>query len=69
MNNKLDKSIDIHIWKLYEGYEDEEIDNILSDNNLQKIVENSNTPKQLKDCIMLEKESQIVCREMYEYIL
>lgn len=47
---------------------DEEINCILSNDNLHGLLENENTPKQLKDCIEIEEESQIICKEMYEYL-
>lgn len=58
-----------HLKINFQKLDGEEIENMLLDNNLQKIVEDSTTPKQLKDCIMLERESQIICREMYRYIV
>lgn len=67
-SNEICELLEEHLNINFQKLDEEEIENMLSDNNLQKIAEDSTTPKQLKDCIMLEKESQIVCREMYEYI-
>lgn len=65
MSELLEKYLGIDFKKL----NDEEIDAILSNDNLQKILETNDTPKRLKDCIMIEKESQSICKEMYEYLM
>lgn len=61
------------LWKYLDiddsELEDEEREALISDDNLQKMVENKDVIKQLKDCIMLEKESRIVCKDMYLYII
>lgn len=46
----------------------DELSNILSEDNLQRILDDKNVPKRLKDCIILEQESQVICKEMYEYM-
>lgn len=64
------------MWDLLKDYlgidfkelDDDELDKILSEENLQKIVENEDTPTQLRDCILLERDSQAICNEMHEYI-
>ena len=53
----------------FEELKNVEPDNIMSNVNLQKIVEDVDTPKQLKDSILLEQECQRVCKELYEYIM
>lgn len=65
MSELLEKYLGIDFKKL----NDEEIDATLSNDNLQKILETNDTPKRLKDCIMIEKESQSICKEMYEYLM
>ena len=47
---------------------DNEFDHILSNDNLNKILKNENAPKQLKDCIEIEEESEKISREMYRYL-
>lgn len=65
MSELLENYLGIDFKKL----NDEETDAILSNDNLQKILETNDTPKRLKDCIMIEKESQAICKEMYEYLM
>lgn len=52
----------------FEELSDEEHDLILSDENLEKILKQEDAPRQLKECIMLEKESRKICEEMYYYL-
>ncbi|MCI8310130.1 hypothetical protein [uncultured Clostridium sp.] len=65
MCNLLEEHLNIDFQEL----DEDKFDDLLSDNNLQKIAEDNDTPKQLKDCIMLEMESRAICNEMYEYIM
>lgn len=65
MGDLLAKHLNIDFQEL----DEEEYDNLFSNDNLHKIVEDNSTPKQLKDCIMLEMESRTICKEMYEYIM
>lgn len=63
--NLLEKYLKIDFQQIdYEEYE-----TILSNDNLRKLLENVDTPKRLKDCITIERESQIVCKDMYKYII
>lgn len=60
----LEEQLNVNFKKLA----DEGVKNIVSDCNLRRILEDSKTPKQLKDCINLKIESETICDELYEHI-
>lgn len=67
-SDEISEVLEEHLKINFQKLDVEEIENMLSDNNLQKIVEDSTTPKQLKDCIMIERESRAICEELNMYL-